>query len=88
MLPKLQKNQRLNEIIAQNPLKYVKTSEIVYTESQPIVVGSACHTHELLIFIHKIIEASLEEFNTCYKILQDATHTTRIFLKEKKRIQN
>ena len=40
MLPQLHKLQRLNEIIAQNPLEYIQISEILDIEGQPIKARS------------------------------------------------
>ena len=42
---KLYKSQRLNEIIAQNPLEYIEINEILDIERRPIMAGSADYTH-------------------------------------------
>ena len=61
MLLKLHKSHSLNEIIAQNPLKYMKISEILDIEGRPIVAGSAYHAHEISILTDKIMEPILKE---------------------------
>ena len=79
MLPKLHKSQRLNKIIAQSPLQYVKISKILDIERRPIVAGSAYHTHGISILIHKIVEPSLKEISHIIKDTSDFVERTKRF---------
>ena len=48
----LHKSQRLNEIIAQNPLDYIQISEILDIKGRPTAAGSAYYTHGISLLIH------------------------------------
>lgn len=64
LLPKLHRSQRLNDIIAQNTLEYIKISEVLDIEGRPIAAGSAYRIHGISILTPKIMQPRLEELYT------------------------
>ena len=73
MLAKLHKSKRLNEIISEHPLEYIKVEEKLIIEGRPIVRGCAYYTHGISTIIHKIMEPCLNEISHILKDTFDFT---------------
>ena len=73
MLPKLHKLKRLNEIISEHPLEYIKVEEKLIIEGRPIVGGCVYYTHGISTMIHKIMEPCLNEISHILKDTFDFT---------------
>ena len=76
MLPKLHKSKRLDEIISEHPLEYIKVEEKLTIEGRPIVGGCAYYTHGISTMIHKIMEPCLNEISHILKDTFDFTDRT------------
>ena len=75
-LPKLHKSKRLNEIISEHPLEYIKVEEKLIIQGRPIVGGCAYYTHGISTMIHKIMEPCLNEISHILKDTLDFTDRT------------